>query len=556
MHSPLSVSLAALLAFSCASHSAVTGNLPPVPFTTWIPVVDNGVATIPHGPGPLLPTPLPHLFRNFDAPVMDQYSQNVAFKARLRTGGSPVTAANDEGVWSTGNFTMPSQVLREGDPTGSGSGERLGFGNNLQIQNLQMAQLGRTICQANTSHPSTTGKTIILDGAFGAGAVQQNLMETPSTVWKDLRPPVINQFLNAGHVDMWAQRPSAPIASGVVHNSFAFNSNNPASFYPGLGWPSAVGFAAGWHVNQPARIGSPSIDYYANTAVFCRNAAGPSPRHIDLVDEFGVHTLIARENNPALNANPTTTLYAPASATFGPFHTRLMANCGPAFGASFPMVGWQMLNLLTGGGSTPSLWCRQGSVNNCLAFVGQTDPHTIETFMSFHALHVVPNPDATKVNSHYVFFGADLSSGFSGIYRSEVHGGVVTNFDLIATDKPGITPVINFLGGGGNIVSYSKFFSVNSLGTVFFRAKTTAAAANDVSLITAEAGTTNHRLIVRAQKGQALTSASYASSVATEFQLAAPEQGTWSRGQAISNRGAAIKVILTPATRQAIFVAF
>jgi hypothetical protein len=556
MKSPALASFAALLAFSQASPAAVTGNSPPSPFTTWTPVVDNGPSTIPHGPGPSSPAPLPHLFRNFDAPVMDQYSLNVAFKARLRLIGT-VTPANDEGVWSTGNFTSPdSLVLREGDPTGGGSGLTFGFGTSLQIQNLQMAQLGRTICQANTSHSSGTGKTIILDGAFGVGAVQQNLMESPTAVWKDMRPPVINQFLNAGHVDMWAQRPSTPPTSGVAHRSFAFNSNNPASFYAGLGWPFASGFAAGWHVTQPPRIGSPSIDYYANTAVFCRDTAGPSPRHIDLVDEFGVHALVARQNNLGLNANPTTSSYAPAAATFGVFHTRLMSNCGPAFGTSFPMVAWQMSNMLTGGGATASLWCQQGPVNNCLAFVTQTDPHTIESFTAFHALHAVPNPDSSKINSHYVFFGADLTGGFYGIYRCEIHGGIVTNFDLLATNKPGITPVNNPIGGICNIVSYSKFFSVNSRGTVFFRAKTTAPAASDVSLITAEPGTSNHSLVVRAQKGQTFTSASYTGLVSTEFQLAAPEQGTWSRGQAISNRGVAIKVILTPPTSQAIFTAF
>ena len=141
MKTPVFASLAALLVITGETSAAVTGNLPASPFTTWIPVADNSNATVPHGPGPAVPVPLPHLFRAFDAPVMDQYSVNVAFKARLRNGGSPVTMANDEGVWSTGNFTMPSQVLREGDLTGSGSGQTFGFANSLQIRNLQMAQL-------------------------------------------------------------------------------------------------------------------------------------------------------------------------------------------------------------------------------------------------------------------------------------------------------------------------------------------------------------------------------------------------------------------------------
>ena len=136
--------------------------------------------------------------------MTDQYNPHVAFKARL---SAPATALNNEGVWSTGNavpLTLPTLVLREGDPTGSGF-ENFGFAGVLKVQNLQMAFNARTTCLANTSHVSGNGKAVILDGAVGLGATQQLLAESPGATVQDLRPPVINEFLNAGHIGFWAK---------------------------------------------------------------------------------------------------------------------------------------------------------------------------------------------------------------------------------------------------------------------------------------------------------------------------------------------------------------
>ncbi len=471
--------------------------------------------------------------------MTDQYNPHVAFKARL---SAPATALNNEGVWSTGNavpLTLPTLVLREGDPTGSGF-ENFGFAVVLKVQNLQMAFNARTTCLANTSHVSGNGKAVILDGAVGLGATQQLLAESPGATVQDLRPPVINEFLNAGHIGFWAKQVASPGASGIAHRSFAFNSNNPATAYPGRGWPFAAGFAAGWHVNQPPRIGSPSINYYADMAVFCRDAAGLNPRHIDLVNEFGVHLLVAKQGSLAANTYAPTAPYAPAAARFGVFHTRLMANTHDAFGASSPLVAWQMASMTGGGGTTPSLWFQKAGINTCVAYVGQVDTNTGLPFSSFYALHAAPNPDTALVDSHFVFFGAELAGANHGIYRCLINGTALTSIDLIATDAAGFTQVNCFVGGPQNIVLLDKFFSVNAGAGVLFKARTAALFPNANVLVTAEAGSSGHFRQVRAQSGAGappINTVSFGPVVVNDFKLAIPEQGVWSRGQAFGGGG-------------------
>ena len=546
------------------AHAAITG-IQSALTMNWTGIADTGGTSLPQTAG-LAHIAIPGtLYTGFDAPVTDQYNPNVAFKARLSL---PATPSDDEGVWSNGSTTLsaiPTLVLREGDPIPSSS-ETFGYLTKLTVENLQMAYLARTTCLANTSHVSGTGKAIILDGAVSVGGTQQNLAESPTVAWRNLRPPVINEFLNAGHVGFWAKQNPATGPSGIPHFSFAYNSNNPASFYPGLGWPFAAGFAAGWHVNQPPRIGSPSINYYADMAVFCRDALPPLSRHIDLVDDFGVHQLVARQGTLASNNNFSTISYAPTAARFGVFHTRLMANTSPGFGFSSPLVAWQMTNML-GGGTTPSLWYQKWGVNSCVAFVGQVDPHTSRPFTSFYALHAAPNPDSTSVDSHYVFFGAELSGTFHGIYRCLITGVALTSFDLIATDAPGLptqkTPVLDFTSSLVDIVLLDKFFSVNAGAGVLFKAKTSAAPANANVLVTAEAGTTGHDRQVRAQSGvgPAINTVSFGPMVVDDFQLATPEQGVWSRGQAFGGGGitggqphVAAKILFSSGAQQGIVI--
>lgn len=515
----------------------------PAAAVTWTEVADTGVLSLPQTAAPGNVWIGGTRYTGFDAPVTDQYNSHVAFKASL---SGPATPSDDEGVWSTATATLPvpTLVLREGDPTGGGFGQTFGFGTKLSVENLQMAFLARTTCLANTSHASGKGKAVILDGAVSVGGTQQNLAESPNVFWRDLRPPVINEFLNAGHVGLWAKRPPATGPSGIAHFSFVFNSNNPATFYPGLGWPSAAGFAAGWHVNQPPRIGSPSINYFADMAVFCRDALPPNPRHIDLVDEFGVHQLVVRQGTLASNNNPSTSSYAPAAARFGVFHTRLMANTSPAFIPSSPLVAWQMASMI-GGGIGSSLWYQKWGVNSCVAFVGQVDPHTSLAFTSFYALHAAPNPDTSLVDSHFLFFGAELAGTHHAIYRCQINGVALTSFDLIATDAPsafpGFTPVSDTFGATVSIVQLDKFFSLNAGAGVLFKAITSAPSPNENVLVTAEPLTLGHGRQVRAQSGAGATAfptVSFGSSVfADDFQLATPEQGVWSRGQAFGGGG-------------------
>jgi hypothetical protein len=550
----------------CASipaHAAITGTLAPSSPSTWTPVADTGTTSLPQTAAPGNVHITGTRFTAFDAPVTDQYNPHVAFKARL---SAPATPLNNDGVWSTGNATMPTLVLREGDPTGSGF-ENFGFATKLTVQNLQMATLGRTICLANTSHVSGKGKAIILDGAVSVGATQQLLAESPSATVQDLRPPVSNEFLNAGHIGFWAKQVAAPSPSGIAHRSTAFNSNNPATAYPGRGWPFAAGFLPAWHVTQPARIGSPSINYYADMAVFCRDAVGINPRHIDLVNEFGIHQLVARQGTLANNTyGPTTSFYAPATARFGVFHTRLMANTQGAFGASSPLVAWQMANMTgLGAGTTPSLWFQKAGINTCVAYVGQIDTNTALPFTSFYALHAVPNPDTSLVDSHFVFFGAELNAGNHGIYRCSISGTTLTAIDLIATDAPGFTPVNCFVAGLQNILLLDKFFSVNAGAGVLFKARTSAPSPNENVLVTAEALGFGHSRQVRAQSGTgapSINTVSFGAVVVDDFKLAIPEQGVWSRGQAFGGGGItfsppriAAKIVFTSSgTRQGIVI--
>ena len=232
--------------------------------------------------------------------------------------------------------------------------------------------------------------------------------------------------------------------------------------------------------------------------------------------------------------------YAPAAARFGVFHTRLMANTHDAFGASSPLVAWQMANMTAGGGTTPSLWFQKAGINTCVAYVGQVDTNTGLPFTSFYALHAAPNPDTALVDSHFVFFGAELAGTNQGIYRCLINGTALTSMDLIATDAAGFTQVNCFVGGPQNIVLLDKFFSVNAGAGVLFKARTSQPFPNANVLVTAEAGSSGHFRQVRAQSGAgapSINTVSFGPVVVNDFKLAIPEQGVWSRGQAFGGGG-------------------
>lgn len=554
---------ALVLTFAAANSAYAvfpTPSLAPL-VPVWTPITDTGA--VPLDPAGLA-IPGAGNFASFQAPVMDQYDPVCAFTGIFRSASPLVTLDNDQGVWSTGNkyitgggFTTATQVLREGDPIPPGpsgsSGNTFGFMGGLDVQALQMAYLGRTICSTNTSAPGDLPYTRVTMIA-GAGQPYENLAESPTPFARELGLPVAGEFLNAGHIGNWMK--SGIGFGGVRHYSFDYNLNTWHSSDARLAWDWASGPLAsgGLHANQPQRVGSPSIDYYGEQAVYCRDAApAPKPYHIDLVDTFGVHHPIMREATSAFNQNPATAAFAPPLPTtrYGIVHTKLMANNSSTFSTGtvtgHPIVAWQMATMAAPVRSVPSLWCQYGPHTYCIAYVGQTDPNTGKTFKSFQALHVALN---STLGGQYVIFGATLSTNNYGIYRCEIVPGWGGTIDLIATDEPGFNGLNCFVPAtpARPMKTLDRFFSTNDKGDVAFKARMGAPvlAANQYVLVTAN--TPNHVLQMRAQSGilaSTPTTSSLGGGKADDFQLATPDQGTWSRGQAYNGSGyLAVKIII------------
>jgi hypothetical protein len=548
-----------ILALTGASsaHAAITPVAPPVPFQ-WRCIADT--CTVAVGPC-AAPAPLTR-FVNFNPPVMPQYDAPLAaFKAWIQPGtlttGLVVNASNDEGVWSngpgwaSGSFTMlTNNILREGDPVPS-SGTTFGVSNALTVQNLQMGAGGVTMCTTNTS--AAAGKVAVLENCC-----LQNLGESPTSALMDIRPPVIDMANR--NIGMWKRAVGG--VSGVEHGGLP-GFIMPPCIPPVNAWWS--GFSPGWAPNQIARVGSPSISEQGTIALYGRDNFIPAAQrnHIRVVDPAGTPAVVVRQG---WGCPPVPGLLPPLSR-FGIIHSQLQANSDDRTLTSAPtdLVAWQMDTMTAPGPVTmnqDTLWCKQSGVYNCLAYQTQNAPFIPgRTVTGFYALHAIAQQGIT--NSSHVVWGVRLSPGpgLYAIYTSLVTGGVMGPVDLIATDVPGITPVNTLVAGVQNITTLAPFFSVNARGDVLFKATCAAAPVGQRQILVTASAAAGHARSVRAQSSLALPTLNCGMAVATNFQLATPEQGTYSRGQALNGlKQAAAKILFNapaPAgSGQGIFIGF
>jgi len=486
-------------------------------------------------------------FASFSPPIMAQYDAPlVAFKAWITPGttttGLTITGANDEGVWSngpdfiSGAFTcLPNNILLEGDPVPA-SANTFGISNSLTVRNLQMAAGGVTMCMTNTSIPG--GKVAVLENCC-----LQNLGESPTATLMDIRPPVID--MPNRNIGMWKRAVGG--VSGVEHGGLP-GMIMPPCIPPVNAWWS--GFSPMWAPNQLARIGSPSISEMGTIALYGRDNWLPATErnHIRVVDPSGTPAIVVRQAWPC----PPVPGFLPPGSSFGIIHTALQANSDDRTITSVPtdLVAWQMDTMTAPGPSTvtsDSLWCKQSGVYNHLAYQTESAPDIPgRTLTGFYALHTIAVPGVT--NASFVFWGARLSPGpgFYAIYGTRVLGGVKGPTLLIATDVPGITPVDTIMSGVQNITAMAPFFSVNARGDVLFKATCAGAPVGHRQVLVTAHASGGHARSVRSQSGMALPTLNCGIGVISNFQLATPDQGTYSRGQAYNAlKSSAAKILFT-----------
>lgn len=535
--------LVLVIATTPVVHAAVTPTVPPVAIS-WVNIADTHAATLARDP--LGASIIPNVnFLKFDPPVVSQYTQGLAFKGWLT---APATPANDEGVWSTapqlsssGTPHIATLVLRKGDPVfGSTIGATFGA-VTLNVENLQCASNDWTVCMTNTT--PVGGKVAI---GFN-NLTFTNLAESSTAAWSDIRPPVITNFQTNGSIASW--RKTTTPQSGV--RRFIYTLPNTPSFAL---WDTGLGGT--YRNNQPPRIASPSISDGGAVAAYARDFNLPSNNHIQLRSPTGgLGGAIVRELTPALTVVPG---FITATANFGTIHNRLMANSDSIVAGS-ELVTWQMATM-----RNPlvinrtSLWCKHNNTYSCLAFKGQPAPSLPagNTIDSFYALHAVP--DSASPGDHWIFWGAMIAPGNKvAIYRTHVSTTAGTP-DVIASSVTGTCPVDLISGGTHNISAIDRYFSVNIQGTVLFKATcVTVPPAQRQILVTADV-VSGHSRKVRAQSGVSTAGVPVGGAFppASNFQLAAPEQGSCSRGQAIGTQWLAAKVLYSGGSGQGVFWAF
>lgn len=515
--------------FPALAHSAILPSIPALPMT-WTNIAESGTPALDRYPM----SSAVGLFTDFEPPVIAQFGPLMcAFKGYLNT-----PPASNEGVWSNGAFLTssgfinytPTNVVREGNPVPV-SGNL--FGNmNLPVTNLQITSNGCTVLATRTN---LSGRVALYDN----NTCLQSLGETPAIA--DLRPPVIDN--NGDNLAIWKQ--IGPLTSrGVDHGSMP-GGFFPPCLSPTMNWISGASATPADPGNQVPRIGSPSISQSGWTALYARDTFSPPTQrnHIRVVDPSAVSTVVVRENQ-------TTGIVVPivsptATSRFGVIHTQLLANTNTlntgGVGTS-DLVAWQMQNMRNGAGvliPIKSLWCKQNNLFSCLGYESQDAPdfppatRTIKSFYALHAAGIAGSPADS-----WVFWGVQLDSLKYAVYRSRVTAGVVMSTDLLATDDTTTsttTPVDPLAGPlGVDITTLDRFFSVSANGDVVFKATCAGSPAGKRRMVVT-ARPPFHERSVRAQSG--VTPMNAAAILASNFQLAQPEQGTFSRGQAISVMG-------------------
>lgn len=513
--------------FPALTHAAILPKIAPVPMT-WTNIAESGTPALDRFPM----STSPGLFTDFEPPVIAQYGTPMcAFKGFLNT-----PATRDEGVWSNGAFMTssgfinytPTNVLLEGNPVPT-SGNLFGA-MTLPVVNLQITSNG---CCTLATKTNLAGRVAIYDN----NTCLQSLGETPAIT--DIRPPVVDN--NGENLAMWKQL--GPVTSrGVEHGAM------PGGFFPPcapplLNWYSGVSAVPADPGNQVPRVGSPSISQVGWTALYARDTFTPAAQrnHIRVVSPTALSTVIVRENQATGVLLPP---ISPPGAKFGVIHTQLLANTNSlntGAVAGIDLVAWQMQNMRTSAGvliPLKSLWCKQAGNFMCLGYESQAAPNfppmtrTIKSFYALHAAGIAGMPFDS-----WVVWGVQLDSLKYAIYCSRVTAGVVVSTDLLATDDPTVSTPVDPLFGPLNvaITTLDRFFSVSANGDIVFKATCAGSPLGKRRMIVT-ARPPFHERCVRAQSG--VTPMNTTPVFASNFQLAQPEQGTFSRGQAINVMGA------------------
>lgn len=519
--------LPALFAVSTA-RATVTAFLPPRA-VTWVTNTDTGTVAMDGSavPAPIVPGVT---FAGFDPPIITQFQQSLAFKGRLKIM-SGVGVGDDEGVWSTSPQLRiasvthkPTLVLREGNPVPLSSA-LFGFAGTLNVENLQSPSGDWTVCATNT----TLGKVAVANNTS-----LHNIGESPTAAWSDLAPPVTTNFFTTQGMAMWKRETASPLKSGVERRGApaftAWDTNFTSALGPFL-------------TNQPIRDASPVISEKGWVASYARDLLIPA-NHIRHTDPTcGSTNIIVRQGTPALTPVPG---FVPASARFGVIHNKLMASSdAPTLG--YELVAWQMQTMLIPATvNKTSLWCKTGTYYHCLAWQSQNAPDLPagNTIQSFYALHAVP--DFSNPDEHWVFWGAMISpSNRVAIYRTHIAKGVASMPDLIASSVPSSTPVMLISGGVQGITAIDRYFSVNVHGAVLFKATCAGAPPGQRQILVTAQLVGGSAREVRAQSGigTAGVTPSTGTTPAVNFQLAVPEQGPCSRGQAVGTQWFTAKIL-------------
>lgn len=505
-------------------------------------------------------------FAALGRPVIDQNSTNiprVAFAGRVTPG--PFTAANDEGVWTDACWTKCRVVLQEGTPipfavTGyPGLPQNYGWAGALSsegtapmpaVENLQITSSGAAVCQTYASSGGKAGVIAHID-TVGTGTSEHIGISDPTggggdgAVMLDRRPPIVDATGNfmaqrekwtlaaADYIKQFIFNP--PVGCGIIlpHNPWSivpcFDSIASVAPPPAVGkWTTAGGFS---------RSGSPTISSIGTVGFHALDGNKPLTQRaqIHLVNHLGVREIVMREDTACGPGLPNR---LPIATRFGHVSQSLTSLSTMAGETPDGLVAWKMNSMRNAGGAilpnSSSIWCKQNGTFLCLLHKGQAAPSIPgEMIKEFISLHAIDFPgSAGKV---YVAVSVGLSTaGKHAIYLFGVQGGVVAAGDdlLLATNVGSITQLVPS-AGAADLTALDPYFSSSTHGDITFSASIAAAAGMKRVLVTASQ-TEGFARRVRAQSGvTTFVDCNATTQTMTNIFLATPDQGTFSRGQAI-----------------------
>ncbi len=490
------------------------------------------------------------LFTNIGPPILAQSTVDVyAFKAKIQnavmTSGLVVTPANDEGIWGNGGpvsqatpmgltpwlIAWEGQAVPTISPAPAGSWGQLGMTNSLTVRGLQVGSSGQTIATVNTNAPGS-GEAYLFDNA----CLQTLAASGPAVPlpYRDLQTLVTDDV--GVQLAGWAK--NATPRSGTLEWLPTIGSL-PCTLVPGgtISWQTLNSAPPGTGLYQPipAHQGSPAISERGIVAHYAVDTAPAVNRPHIRVDRNTTSAIVVRRGWAAAGMFPR----------FGNFHSALMAVCDNPAPANFT-VAWQMLDMrLTPAGApmpnSNSLWakCNVGPYH-LIAYQNQVAPDLPagDYFGSFHALHVTR---FGTTGDSLVFFGTKIvgiHAGKTAIYVVPITAGgtVMGPYTMIATDVPSISPVNPLVSVPDTIGVLFPYFSTNSYGDVLMKATLAVATPATRQVLLTANSAAGHALCVRSQSGQPITPPACATGFITNFTIASPEQGCYSRGQSINSR--------------------